>query len=75
MKHNPKRTIGRRDLFRVVLAGVCAWAAGTLLPEPTSAKSVDLTYKRRARYQAHSAEVRKFYRVNSYPTRQGGCPC
>jgi hypothetical protein len=30
---------------------------------------VDMTYKRRARYQAKSAEVRNFYRVNSYPNR------
>jgi hypothetical protein len=75
MKHDPKRTIGRRDLFRAVIAAVGASAASTLLPEPASAKSVDMTYKRRARYQANSAEVRDFYRVNSYPTRQGGCPC
>jgi len=69
MKQNPKRTIGRRDLLRAVIAGVGASAASTLLPEPASAKSVDMTYKRRARYQANSAEVRNFYRVNSYPNR------
>jgi len=69
MKHSPKKTIGRRDLFRAVIAGVGASAASTLLPEPASAKPVDMTYKRRARYQANSAEVRNFYRVNSYPNR------
>jgi hypothetical protein len=72
MQHNPIR---RRDLLRVVIAGVGATAASTILPEPASAKSVDMAYKRRARYQANSAEIRNFYRVNSYPTRQGGCPC
>jgi hypothetical protein len=72
MQHNP---IHRRDLLRVVIAGVGATAAGTILPEPAPAKSVDMTYKRRARYQANSPEVQNFYRVNSYPTRQGGCPC
>jgi hypothetical protein len=66
MQHNPVR---RRDLLRVVIAGVGATAARTLLPEPASAKPVDMTYKRRARYQANSAEVRNFYRVNSYPNR------
>jgi hypothetical protein len=34
-----------------------------------TAKSVDLKDKRKARYQADSAEVRNFYRVNSYPAR------
>ncbi len=66
MQHNP---IGRRDLLRVVVAGIGATAASTILPEPASAKPVDMTNKRRARYQAKSAEVRNFYRVNSYPNR------
>ena len=66
MQHNPIR---RRDLLRVVIAGVGATAASALLPELASAKPVDMTYKRRARYQAKSAKVRNFYRVNSYPNR------
>ena len=66
MQHNPIR---RRDLLRVVIAGVGATAASALLPEPAFAKPVDMKDKRRARYQANSAEVRNFYRVNSYPTR------
>jgi hypothetical protein len=37
--------------------------------EPAAAKPVDLNDKRRARYQANSAEVQDFYRVNSYPVR------
>jgi hypothetical protein len=69
MKHNPGRNIRRRDLLRVTVAAAGATAASTLLPEPAPAKPVDMTYKRRARYQANSAEVRDFYRVNRYPTR------
>jgi hypothetical protein len=67
MKHNPTRSIRRRDLLRVTIAAAGASAAGTLLPEPAPAKPVDMTDKRRARYQPNSAEVRNFYRVNSYP--------
>ena len=66
MQHN---AIRRRDLLCVVIAGVGATAASALLLGPASAKPVDMTYKRRARYQAKSAEVRNFYRVNSYPNR------
>ena len=36
---------------------------------PANAKSVDLKNKRKARYQASSAEVRNFYRVNAYPAK------
>jgi hypothetical protein len=72
MKERPKTIIRRRDLLGVVLAGAGAAAAKTVAPEPAAAKSVDLVDlkdKRRARYQANSAEVRNFYRVNSYPPR------
>jgi hypothetical protein len=51
------------------MAGAGATAAGALSLERAPAKPVDMNYKRRARYQANSAEVRNFYRVNSYPTR------
>jgi hypothetical protein len=61
--------IRRRDLLRLAIASAGAATASTLVPEPTAAKSVDLKDKRRARYQASSAEVQDFYRVNSYPTR------
>jgi hypothetical protein len=69
MKHNPRANIRRRDLLRVTIAAAGAMAAGALLPEQASAKPVDMMDKRRARYQANSAEVRNFYRVNSYPIR------
>jgi hypothetical protein len=69
MKQNPKMNINRRGLLRVALAGAGGTAARALLPSRAAAKTVDMNYKRRARYQANSAEVRNFYRVNSYPTR------
>jgi hypothetical protein len=69
MKERLKTTIRRRDLLRLAIAGAGAAAAGTMASQPAAAKSVDLSDKRKARYQANSAEVRNFYRVNSYPTR------
>ena len=67
MKERPKTIIHRRDLLRFAI--VSAGAASALAPEPAAAKPVDLKDKRRARYQANSAEVQDFYRVNSYPAR------
>ena len=59
----------RRDLLGLAIAGVGAAAASVVVSEPADAKPVDLRDKRKARYQANSAEVRNFYRVNSYPVR------
>jgi hypothetical protein len=64
-----ERKFPRRDLLRLAMAGTGAALIGSQLSQPASAQSVDLKSKRRARYQADSAEVRNFYRVNSYPTR------
>ena len=69
MKERPKRMVRRRDLLGAVLASAGAAVASSVTPEPAAAKSIDLKDKRRARYQADSAEVRNFYRVNSYPGR------
>jgi hypothetical protein len=69
MKERLKTIIGRRDLLRLAIAGTGAATASTLVPEQATAKPVDLKDKRRARYQANSAEVQDFYRVNSYPAR------
>jgi hypothetical protein len=70
MKQRLKTTVRRRDLLRLAIAGAgAAVAAGTVAPQPAAAKPVDLSDKRKARYQANSAEVRNFYRVNSYPAR------
>jgi hypothetical protein len=69
MKERPKTNIRRRDLLGFAIVGVGAAAASAVVPEPVDAKPVDLKDKRKARYQASSAEVRNFYRVNSYPVR------
>jgi hypothetical protein len=69
MKERPKTTVRRRDLLGVALASAGAVVASSVTPEPAAAKPVDLKDKRKARYQASSAEVRNFYRVNSYPAR------
>jgi hypothetical protein len=69
MKERLKIGIRRRDLLSFAIAGVGAATASAVIPEPVAAKPVDLNEKRKARYQANSAEVRNFYRVNAYPTR------
>ena len=69
MKERLKTIIRRRDLLRFAVAGAGAAAVSTVVPEPAAAKPVDLKDKRKARYQANSAEVRNFYRVNRYPAR------
>jgi hypothetical protein len=69
MKDRLKTIIRRRDLLRIAVAGTGAAAASTLVLEAAPAKPVDLTDKRRARYQANSPEVEDFYRVNKYPAR------
>ena len=69
MKGRPLTTVHRRDLLRLAIAGAGAVAANTVVPETAAAKPVNLQDKRRARYQASSAEVQDFYRVNAYPAR------
>jgi hypothetical protein len=69
MKGRPLTTVHRRDLLRLAIAGAGAVAASTVVPETAAAKPVNLKDKRKPRYQASSAEVRNFYRVNSYPAR------
>jgi hypothetical protein len=69
MQDDFERKFPRRDLLRFAIAGTGTALIGSQLPEPASARLVDLKSKRRARYQPDSVEVRNFYRVNSYPTR------
>jgi hypothetical protein len=70
MKERLEIKLHRRDLLRLAMVGAGAAATSAVLePESAAAASVDLNYKRRPRYQANSAEVRNFYRVNAYPTR------
>ena len=69
MKERPRRIVRRRDLLGLVLAGAGAAVVNAVAAQPAAAKPVDLKDKRKARYQADSAEVRNFYRVNAYPPR------
>jgi hypothetical protein len=62
-------TIRRRDLLRF---GIVAAAAATSAAVVTNAVTIEPTgsaSKRKARYQANSAEVQNFYRVNRYPAQ------
>jgi hypothetical protein len=69
MKQCARVNIRRRDLLGFAIAGVGVAATSAVMLEPAAAKPVDLQDKRKARYQANSAEVRNFYRVNAYPAR------
>jgi hypothetical protein len=68
--NQPRETvIRRRDLLRAVTAGVTAAAASAVPFEPAAADAGKTSGKRKAQYQANSAEVQDFYRVNRYPAR------
>lgn len=69
MKERLKMNLRRRDLLGVAIAGASAAAASVVVSKPADAQPVNLRDKRKARYQPNSAEVRNYYRVNSYPVR------
>jgi len=60
--------LGRREFLRTLGAGatVAAAAAGPLTVEARADTETN-DEKRKARYQANSADVQTFYRVNRYP--------
>jgi hypothetical protein len=62
-----KLTGGRRWFFGLIGSGL---AAGAVAPLVGEAKADDETQdeKRKARYQANSADVQTYYRVNRYPS-------
>ena len=68
MKGRVQAALYRRDLLRLAIASTAAATAGTLSIEPVTAEPTG-GGKRKPRYQANSAEVQNFYRVNSYPAR------
>jgi hypothetical protein len=65
-----KKQIGRRDFLRALgaSAGVAVTASGPFVEE-ASADSKSNDEKRKARYQANSADIQAFYRVNRYPAK------
>ena len=70
MKQQLNAMVRRRDLLRAAVAGVVAVSVTAAASAP-AAEAIKRTAqeKRRARYQANSAEVQSFYRVNRYPVR------
>jgi hypothetical protein len=61
--------IRRRDLFLAVPAAGALAATGCSMPPSSSASADARAEKRKPRYQADSAEVRNYYRVNRYPAK------
>jgi hypothetical protein len=69
MKQQDETVLRRRDLLRAAVAGVAAVTVAAAVTGAPAAEAPKGTDKRRARYQANSAEVQNFYRVNRYPVR------
>lgn len=67
MKEHGKRTIRRRHLLGLAMAGLAAATTGTVVANRVTTRPDDPADKRKARFQTNSPEVRNFYRVNSYP--------
>jgi hypothetical protein len=63
-----KTKLGRRDVLRAMGAGagLAVTAVGPLVEE-AKADTETNAEKRKARYQANSADVKAYYRVNNYP--------
>jgi hypothetical protein len=67
MSKQNKRTVGRRDVLRVLVAGAGVAATGaTPLATPAVAAESDQE-KRKARYK-ETDHVKAYYRVNRYPS-------
>lgn len=68
MKSDGKTKLGRRDFLRALSVGATV-AVTTAAPLGTTAMAdtENNDEKRKARYQAKSAEVQTYYRVNGYP--------
>jgi hypothetical protein len=69
MADRDKGTIGRRQLLRTGIFGIIATATSARESGAVAADTETNSEKRKARYQANSAEVQNFYRVNRYPKR------
>ncbi len=70
MKKSAKATIGRREFLRTLGAGATvAAAAAAPLAGDAHADTETNDEKRKARYNANSANVQTFYRVNRYPAK------
>jgi len=65
MNRSDAGKIARRDLLRLAAIGAAAATTGAC----ASAEAAKFPDKRKARYQADSADVQSFYRVNRYPAK------
>jgi hypothetical protein len=65
MNRSDAAKIARRDLLRVLAIG----AAMATTSACAAAEAAEFPDKRKARYQADSANVQSFYRVNRYPAK------
>ena len=61
-----KIKVHRRNFLRILASGGAVAATPFA---PAAADTENNTEKRKARYQANSAEVQTFYRVNRYPIK------
>ena len=67
MRRERKAQVDRRDLLRALGVGASlAVTSGTLVVEAQGDSETN-DQKRKARYDANSADVKAFYRVNNYP--------
>jgi hypothetical protein len=69
MERQHGAAVGRRNLLRTLTTvGIASAAiAGSYQPAAAETATTSDRGKRQSRYQANSAEVKTFYRVNSYP--------
>jgi len=67
MTTDPKANLARRNFLRAIGAGAGAAVAPAALVTEAKADTENDGEKRKARYKADSAEVKTYYRVNSYP--------
>ena len=65
MNRSAAAKIARRDLLRVLAVSAAVASASAC----ASAEAAAFPDKRKARYQADSADVQSFYRVNRYPAK------
>ena len=65
MKRDSNAKVDRRDLLRAL--GASAVVAPSAQLSEAQAYSENSVEKGKARYQADSADVKAFYRVNNYP--------
>jgi hypothetical protein len=67
MTTDPKANLARRNFLRAFGAGAGVAMTPAALVTQAKADTESDSEKRKARYKADSAEVKTYYRVNSYP--------